>query len=547
MKNTMQRFLLFFFCFAIAAGANAQRDTGRNKTVSIVSTFKPYLREAAKINFNATPPAVDTSRPSLQYSLPNQNLLFAYQPGSLKPLAMQVDSGGRWDNESYLKAGFGSLKSPFIQAGISFGDGKANGLNIYAKHISAQGKREYQDFSNTRVNLHGFFQTSKNLEWNARLGMINDLYYKYGFADTLSFSKDSLQQKFQTWTGRVGFHNLKPTEFGLSYAPEIRIDVFNDNHNTNESNTYVNLPLRKSIGRNLAVNLGLTFDLTRLKPSGKDAINNTMYYITPSVTFNHNNFKIDAGIRPSWDNKTFKLFPNVMAEIGTSDQRFVFQAGWIGYIRKTTYQYLAGLNPYIWVPESLKNTWIEERYAGFKGSLGDHFAYSTKLGFNKLVNQPLFVNDTASGKSFHVVNESQMKVFHFGGEVSYTVEEKFSMLAGLNVNQYSNLRDNAKAWHMPPLELKAAMRLQIVRDLSLTTDLFSWMGSKYRKRDGSVGELDGAFDLNAGLDFRVKKNINIWAQFNNLLNKEYQRWNQYPVYGFNFLAGAVFSFAQKNK
>jgi hypothetical protein len=526
----------------------AQVDTGKKKTIDITSTFKPVLREAAKINFNASPPSSDTSKPRLQYNLPNQNLLFSYQPGSLKPLALQVDTGGRWDNSSFVKAGFGSLKTPYVQAGISFGDGRSTGININAKHVSSQGKARFQDFSNTHVNLNGFFQTAKSLEWNARLGMKNDLYYKYGFQpDSLEFPKDSLQQQFQTWAGRIGFHNLNKTAFGLNYSPELRIDVFTDNHNNSESNTYVNLPLEKSINENFAARLELSFDLTRLKPENKTAVNNTMYYLSPAVVFANNMFRINAGIRPSWDNKQFKMFPNVLAEVSTPDQRFTFMAGWTGYIRKTSYQYLASLNPWLWVPTSLQNTWIEERFAGFKGSLGDHFSYSTKLGFNKLNNQPLFINDTADGKSFHVVNEMQMKQLHFGGEIGYTVQEKFSLLAGIAVNQYTNLKTNAKAFGMLPLDLRAAMSVQILKDLTLRSDIFGWMGPKYLKKDGSVGELDGAFDLNAGLEFRITNNLNLWAQFNNILNKEYQRWNQYPVYGFNFTGGIVFLFDQKNR
>ena len=57
--------------------------------------------------------------------------------------------------------------------------------------------------------------------------------------------------------------------------------------------------------------------------------------------------------------------------------------------------------------QQFTNTWIEERFAGFKGSVGDHFSYSAKVAFNKLNNQPLFINDTlhGDGKSFQVVNE----------------------------------------------------------------------------------------------------------------------------------------------
>ncbi|HYM94456.1 MAG TPA: hypothetical protein VET23_09980, partial [Chitinophagaceae bacterium] len=87
---------------------------------------------------------------------------------------------------------------------------------------------------------------------------------------------------------------------------------------------------------------------------------------------------------------------------------------------------------------------------------------------------------------------------------------------------------------------------QAIKDLWLTTDLFAWTGPKYMKKDGSSGELGGAFDLNAGLEFKITKYLNLWTQFNNILNQQYQRWNQYRVYGFNFTGGIVLSFAQKN-
>jgi hypothetical protein len=107
----------------------------------------------------------------LNYDIPNQNLLFAYQPGSLKPLAMDIDSGGRFDNSSYIKAGFGSLRTPFVQAGISFGDGRTAGLNIYARHVGSDGKRDFQKFAATDVKLSGFFKSGNNLEWDASIGM----------------------------------------------------------------------------------------------------------------------------------------------------------------------------------------------------------------------------------------------------------------------------------------------------------------------------------------------------------------------------------------
>lgn len=550
MKNAPYKILLAVTGILLSVMSYAQKDTLGKGGIDIISSFKPVLRQTAKINFSASPAPVDTTKAKLNYEIPNQNLLFAYQPGTLRPLALGIDSGGAFDNSSYIKAGFGSLRTPFVQAGFSFGDGKSAGLNIYARHVSSDGKRDYQKFTNTQMRLTGFFKSGNNLEWNAGIGLKQDKTYKYGYEpQNLIFSPDSLRQNFQTISGRVAFHNINKTAFGLTYSPELKIDVFSDNHDNSESNTVVTLPLQKTIGKEFAVNLGVTFDLTRVSPNNKSAINNTMYFISPSVLYKTSNINIEAGIRPSWDNKTFKMFPNILANISSSDSRFTFQAGWTGYIRKTTYQYLASQNPWLWLPATFTNTWIEERFGGFKGSVGDHFTYAAKVAFNKINNQPLFVNDTTTnlgGKSFIVVNERRINVVNFGGEVGVNFHERFSLTAGLQFNQYTGLKDNAKAWGMLPLEFKTAMRLQIIKDLWLKGDLFAWGGPDYRKKDGSVGKLDGAMDLNAGLEFRITKNLNLWTQFNNIFNKQYQRWNQYPVYGFNFVGGIVFSFDQKN-
>lgn len=548
MVNSMKYIIAVtvMICFA---GAAAAQDSTKPKSVDIVSAFKPVLREAAKINFNAAPPPVDSTKPRLQYELPNQNLLFAYQPGSLKPLALDIDSGGKWDNSSYVKAGFGSLRTPYVQLGVTLGDGKTAGLNVYAKHLASQGKREFQDFAHTSAGLNGYFKTSKNLEWNARIGFVSDKTFKYGYLpDTLSFPDDSLTQKFNTISGRVAFHNINRTEFGLSYAPELKIDIFSDNRKNNESNTYLNLPLSKRVGESFEVKLGLTIDLTRYKPDNKTAINNTIYYISPSVVFKKENFNIQAGLRPSWDNKTFKMFPNILAEVATSDNRFAIVGAWTGHIRKTTYQYLASQNPWLRAPDALLNTKVEERYGGFRGSAGDHFSYSARAGVNTYRDQPLFVNDTTTadgGKTFRVLNEPKMDVFHVGGDLAYTVQEKVSVTAGIKFNKYkTDVLD--KAYGLLPLELNAGLRVMVIKDLWLKTDLFMWDGARYLEKGGGSSTNKGAVDLNAGLEFKITKSLNLWAQFNNIFNKEYQRWNQYPVYGFNFVGGIIFNFAQKN-
>jgi hypothetical protein len=538
-------FLFGFLVFVLGISAHAQ-DTSRRKSIDITSTFKPVLRDAVKINFHAAPPIQDTSRPRLTYNIPSQYLFLNYQPIELKPVALQMDSVLSWQNTNFIKAGVGNVHIPFIQTGFSFGDGKNTFFNIFADEYASKGNLAFQKNSLTDVTVAGTVKTQNNLEWSGKLGFKSEGYYLYGFQPTtLVFSKEDLKQNFQTFGGKIGLRNMVPTEFGLTYNPNLSVSVFSDNHTpkASESNTVLNLPIQKAIGDKFAFNLGFTADLTNYRWNGLSQENN-LYYVSPSLLYKNHNFNLQAGLSPSWDQKVFHLLPNIMVDITTSDQRFTLQLGWISYYNKGSYQRYESINPWLAQPGGLLNTRVQERYAGFKGSLDNHFTYSAKVGFQEYWNMPLFVNDSIDGKTFVIHNESSMEALQLHADIGYILGERFTATAGFNFNQYTKLKDNPKAWGLLPVELTATLRWEVIKGLWLKADLWEFDGAKYRAKDGEDFKGKAAFDLNAGVEFRITHQLNLWVQMNNIFNDKYQRWNQYQSYGFNILGGIVFAFGQ---
>jgi hypothetical protein len=444
--------------------------------------------------------------------------------------------------------GYGSLRTPYFETGLSLGDGKYAGLNIYGRHISSKGKIDFQDYSNTGVELNGFVKVGKNFELNGRVTGAEDRYNQYGYEPkTLIIPEDSLKVNFQTFTGRFGFRNIDRGEFGLSYAPQFRFEVFNDIRNNRETTGSFKLPLRKTIGGKFEADVALEGSVTRFAPEKDDVLKTSWFSIAPSLLVKTGNINLQAGIRPSWDNGDFKLFPNVTAELSSPNRLFTIQAGWIGYMRTNSYQSFAGFNPYIAVPTFVNNAQVEEIYGGIKGALTDHFSYNVKAGLNKWSNHPLYKSDTGSGRSFIVINKPNLKALNFSGEIGYNVGESFSLRSGLKLNRYADLESFSRAWGLLPLEFNTSVRVQILRDLYVKGDLIAFDGAPYQTKMSGTGRNKGAMDLSAGLEFLVVKNIKLWAQFNNILNTEYERWKQYPSYGFNFLGGVVFSFAKTNQ
>lgn len=521
-------------------------DTTKPTTVVVTSSFKPTLKPAAKINFSAASPVADSSRPNLFYTVPSQNLFFVYQPTPLQPLALAADTGFHWENHNYIKAGYGNFTTPYLRLGLSFGDGQRSVVNVHAKHVSSKGQLPFQQFSNTSIMGLGVFNANNKNEWNAKahVDLLNQ--YLYGFQpDTLKYTKEQLKQNFTSFGVRLGMRN-KVEDAPISYNPSAGIEIFNDNKSGNETNFSFALPVTKTFGRAFGLGVGLYGDITSLKTPASTYDNN-LFYLTPAFQFKSPNFKLNAGFTPSWDNSVFNLLPNFTAEAKVKEQPFMIQLGWVGYYLRNTYQNLATFNPFIAQPGFSNNTRVREQYGGIKGSAGDHFTYNAKVSVLNYNNAALFVNDSLDGKSFNVVTEPSMKALKLHGEIGYTVQEKFSFLAGATFSRYSNLQVYDKPYGLLPVEVTGTLRWQVLKDLSVTSDVYFWDGPQYRSKSGGSFKQKPAIDMNLGLEVGITPKFSGWLQFNNMFNNDYQRWNQYRVLGFNVLAGVVYSFGQTAK
>ncbi|MBP6687035.1 MAG: hypothetical protein KA160_04180, partial [Lacibacter sp.] len=96
----MRRSTIFTLVFSSIGFYAAAQDTTKKQSVEIVSAFKPVLKNAVKLNFNATPPAPAAGSPDLVYNIPIQNLFFNLQPVGLKPMSLQIDSAGQAHNSN---------------------------------------------------------------------------------------------------------------------------------------------------------------------------------------------------------------------------------------------------------------------------------------------------------------------------------------------------------------------------------------------------------------------------------------------------------------
>ena len=521
-------------------------DTSNPKEVVITSAFKPSLKTAAKINFTAASAIIDTNKLSVSYKIPSQNLFFSYQPVPIKPIALGIDSVETWQNEHFIKLGFGNYSTPYAEAGFSFGDGKNSSIAIHASHVSSKGSLDYQQFSKTGVDVLSIFNTPSQHEWTAKAFYQTNTQYLYGMQPpNPSLTKDALLQRFNLVGLELGVQNKHMGNYDLVYHPQIFFHYFANNNNSQELNLIAKLPFTKSFGNMYAFKMGLTADIanyqTPLSPNTLK-INNNLFYIDPTIQFKTPNFKLNLGIQPTWDNNQFSLLPNLTAVARIKETGLNVELGWVGYFQKNSYRSLAGFNPWILAPNTITNTKIAEQYLGFKGSAGNHFTYQARLSFLQLYNQALFSNNYVDGRSFNILFDPKIQALRIHGEIGYHIQEKFSFIGSLNLNEYTSLTSYDKAYGLIPTEITGTFKWKLNKDLQIKADAFLWDGSSYQNKLLQSQKLDPAADINLGAEFSVMPKMNIWIQMNNLFNNKYQRWNQYEVLGFNVLGGVVYSF-----
>ncbi len=541
-------FLVFAVANLVMASATAQRDTTKTQSIDITSSFKPVLRNAVKINFSGSQLVADTSRPVLGYTIPSQNLFYAYQPISLRPLALTQDTALYLGDRNYVKAGFGSYNTPYLAAGLSFGDGKTSLVNLTASYIASKGKDiEFQDYNMLRVKGTGSYFTPKNEVYGAAEVSLNN-YYLYGYDHSLfNYSKMDVRQQFQDISLSAGVRNTVSNESNINYNPNLQLSFFTNKDKLSETNIVVDLPAEKKLNDLLTFKLAAKGDFTNYATKGyipsDISFGNNILQLAPALEYNTSLLKLHGGLTPTWNNGDFTWLPDVYAEFKLQEKVFLVQAGWVGRYIKNSYRNLSAINPYLDVMTEQNNTKEIEYYGGIKATVGKHFNFNAKAGWITYRDLPFFINNIAGDeKTFVISNETKVKNFRIHGDINYVNQEKFSLTAGVTFNGYTGMKVNSKAWHTVPMEFTSSLRWFAFDKLLLKGDLYFFNGGNYLTKANGSAPLTGGTDLSAGAEYKINKQFSAWANINNILNDKYERWHNYQVYGLNLTAGVLIHF-----
>ena len=539
LKVVVSTMLLSFFINSI----QAQRDSSRRQTIEITSSYKPVLRNTVKINLYASPITSDTSKPRLAYSIPAQNLFFTYQPVSLKPLALDADTSLNLGQRNQLKVGFGSFTTPYVAGAFSFGDGKKNLLNLYGNYISSRGNIKNQDFSELNLKAAGSIFTAKN-EIYANAAFSQHEYYLYGYDHTLdSFKKADIRRSYQDFSAGVGYRNIAANNLKFVYDPHLEVHEFSRENKATETTLILNIPVEKKFSDKVSVKVTALGDFNKYQLRNSPfKLTKNLFQLAPEFVYYSDAFNFHGGVTPSWNNSTVNVLPNFYAEAQLQHNVLMVQAGWVGRYITNSFRTLSGENPYMQDPTVLNNTKEVQYYGGIKATLGKHFSFNARAAFITYNDIPLFINDTLGGKSFIVRNERRVNDVQIHGDLNFINQDKFTLTGALDLNTYTGLLDNSRAWGLIPLKLTGSLRWNAFKQVLIKGDILAFSGAKALSNNGRAITLKGGTDISAGAEFKINSQFSAWLDLDNILNSKYQRWNNYPVYGLQVIGGVLVHF-----
>jgi outer membrane receptor protein involved in Fe transport len=144
---------------------------------------------------------------------------------------------------------------------------------------------------------------------------------------------------------------------------------------------------------------------------------------------------------------------------------------------------------------------------------------------------------------FSIIYDPQKtKVLNISGQAGYAYNDLFKTSLKVNYYDYS-MGSVEEAWHRPDLTLNWFNALTLSKKLFITADFYMLKGMKAKNfQTAAVTKLPVIADLNLKIDYLLTRNFSAFVSINNLLGKEYQRYQYYPQQGLNFVGGLSFSF-----
>lgn len=547
------------------AGQQGTLNRDHNEQVTIIGTYDPTINAAYKINLKPEIPEVITQKPDFTFRSLDIKQPTTVEPGQIQPARLRATKKIQVYN-NYLKAGFGSWLSPYLNFYHSSGKKNNNRLNFLFNHVSSfKDIPDYSPspFSNTKVSIGYDKKLGKSiLSAGATYGL--DTYRYYGFIPT-DYPLDSitdkyLKQMFNLVRANVGLRSNNKKSDSFEYDINLATYYYFDKWKTSNFDLGLDFDIAKPFEAGKSGNYQKAGIRGEIKFGiNKDSVNTSNDIILTGIPYYNARFgiiNVNVGLNFSYlmaDSSVFHFYPIVDVAVNIVPEALTIYAGVDGGMVKNSFYSLTQINP--WSSSIIPVKWQNNKvkvYAGLRGNIARQLGFNFEVSWLNFENMPFFVNVSDNpvwGRAvplnkFTAVFDNG-KVFTISGELNYAIGEELKIWLGGAYNIYT-LDSLTKPYHKPISKINFGASYLIKKKVNVWAEFIA-SGKRFAQGNfTALGateiELDGFFDINAGVDVYITDSFSVFVKGTNLLNKNYQLFYNYPVQGLQVIGGIGFRF-----
>lgn len=524
-------------------------DSVPDKVVTIVSAFKPQLKNIAKIGFVNATAIVDTTTVVLSYMVPSQNLSFQYQPIALVPRAIKIDALKKLKQSANFKVGMGNYMNQLIELDGSYVDQNNQEHQMLIQSESIAGDHPLQKWNRLGMNYNGALSFGQFKKLYTQIYFNQSNRYRYGLVpDTTNLPLNNFRQKLTVVAANFTLANNNVSSSRFCYTSTLNLNHSLLLDQANNVAIDLNSPLQYKLNDRIQFHANLNISFNQYQPTNRPSNQNSIVQFDPSFELNKAKFRLDMGIRPTLTNGAFALYPKIEFSKQLKDTNFVIKAGWNTTVLNNQLVHLMGQNHWISAPNSLPISSNEKKYFNVNVTVNKRLNYGFNMSLNDYRELPFFnqsksiKNIVQEGLKFDVLFEKRAIAIELKGDLRYQLSDQLLWKNDFKYTQFNLIRENTQAWGIVPFEFNSQFNWIFSKSLLLDVSGQFWTGSKTSAGLGNAYQLNNTFVLNAGMQYSISDQWTFWGKGENLLNQQYQRWANYPSLGVQFIAGIQYKF-----
>lgn len=573
MFSTKKQIILTIASLLITVFAFAQEregDTIQTGVIDVVKPYTPSISDAFKVKETPTLDDTETAtKKEVKYNIFSFPVASTFTPAKGK--AAVVDKAKKvklYDN--YATLGVGTYTTVVGEAYLNHAIGRDQIFSAYVGHHSSQGDIENvlteNGFSDSKLNLT-YTKKDRDYSWTALGGFQYQTYNWYGLQQPLfnQATADSLDVGHSFINGYVGGDIT--FEDAIVSSGSVLYRRFGDNLGSGENRFKANAIGTINIQDNdvdvevFTDYVGGSFDKAYADPNQTN-YGNFQIGLAPTFQLKQDDLTVDLGVKAVYLNDTeaskskFFIYPNIAASYRLVDEVLIAFGGVTGGLNQNSYYDFAQENPFI--SPNLFIAPTDQQYkafAGIKGKLSNTMSYSVSGNYTSEKNKALYINNDISttsepytyGNSFGLVYDD-VTTFSVAGELNVDINRNFTL--GIKGEYFSyDVTNQMEAWNLPDLTASVFLDYQITDQWFAGANLF-YVGERKDQfnipnlisPNTGIVTLDSYFDANAHVGYHINDRFSVFAKANNIVGEEYTKWQNTPVQGIQFLAGATYKF-----